>query len=157
MRLWRLVPERWADTAFTGEGARLYGGRWNSEGTPLVYLSSSLSLAALEVLVHANVEDLPSRFAACSVEVPAAVASAIETVDPAALSRDWRAVSAPPELRAHGDAWVRAATSALLAMPSVIIPEEQNFLLNPAHADFKKLTVRPRRTFHFDPRLYADD
>ncbi|MBF5043285.1 RES domain-containing protein [Aggregicoccus sp. 17bor-14] len=157
MLLWRLVPERWADTAFTGEGARLYGGRWNSAGTPLVYLSSALSLAALEVLVHADVEDLPSRFAACSVEVPAAVAGAIETVDPETLSKDWRAVSAPPELRAFGNAWVREARSALLAMPSVIIPEEQNFLLNPAHADFKKLEVRPSRAFFFDPRLYAAD
>ncbi|HET9449527.1 MAG TPA: RES domain-containing protein [Aggregicoccus sp.] len=157
MRLWRLVPERWAATAFTGEGARLHGGRWNSVGTPLVYLSSSLSLAALEVLVHADVEDLPERFAACSLDVPAALVTAVEEVDPRTLSADWRGVSPPPELRGFGDRWVREARSNLVRMPSVIIPEEHNFLLNPSHPDFKRLAVRPSRVFHFDPRLYVED
>lgn len=123
---------------------------------PRVYLSPSLSLAALEVLVHADVEDLPDRFAACSLDVPAGLTAAVEVVDPGRLSADWRGESPPPELRSFGDAWVREARSVLAQMPSVIIPEEHNFLLNPSHPDFKKLAVRPSRVFHFDPHLYAE-
>jgi RES domain-containing protein len=153
MKLWRLVPEKWASTAFTGEGARLHGGRWNSVGTPMVYLSSSLSLAALEVLVHADPEDLPDPYSACAIEVPAAVVATIEKVDPPKISPDWRSDSPPGALRSFGDTWVREARSVLVELPSVIIPSEQNFLLSPAHGDSGKLTRLSPERFTFDPRL----
>jgi RES domain-containing protein len=151
MRVWRLVPEQWAGGAFTGEGARLNAGRWNSVGTALVYLSSSLSLAALETLVHADPEDLPDRFSAIPVDIPGALR--IEPVDPSSISSDWRRAEPPPALRAFGDDWVKQRHAVLTQVPSVIIPEEHNYLLNPVHPDFGRLKIGAAQPFVFDPRL----
>jgi RES domain-containing protein len=154
MRLWRLTPARRAAKAYDGEGARLFGGRWNDVGTAVVYLSERLSLAALELLVHADPSVLRGLYKASPLEVPD-VHGLIEDVgDPAALSPDWRAPSAPLALKAYGDAWAAQGRSVLLQVPSVIIPNEPNFLLNPAHPDFAKLRRFPPVDFRFDPRLY---
>lgn len=152
MRLWRLTPARWAAAAFSGEGAFRYGGRWNSPGTRLVYLSSTLALAALETLVHADFDTLP-EYAALPVDVPGEMLARAESVDAATLVADWRAELAPAALRAVGDAWVAQGRSLLLAVPSVIIPSELNYLLNPAHSDMRRLEVGAAEVFEFDPRL----
>lgn len=153
MLLWRLVPAARAVTAFDGEGARLFGGRWNSQGTAAVYLSEHISLSALENLVHADPSVLQGPYRAFSLAVPEAGVP-IEDVDPASLAPDWRATVPPGAITAFGDKWVAEARTALLRVPSVIIPSEFNFLANPAHPDFAKLTRGTPVEFLFDPRLY---
>ena len=146
---WRIVRVERVAAAFSGEGAAAGGGRWNTPGTPVVYLSEHKSLAALETLVHLS-RRAAVRFVFFRVGVPAEV---IERLPRPALSAQWRHEPPLSETQAVGDVWVRENRSAVLAVPSAIIPEELNFLLNPAHADFKKITIGKPEPFAFDPRL----
>ena len=147
LRAWRIVKAKHAATAFSGEGARLYGGRWNSPGVSLVYTSGTKALAALESLVHLN-PPVIFKYAAIPIEFDAAL---VEKVT--ALPADWNDMPAPPSTRAIGDLWAKQARSAVLELPSVIIPGESNYLLNPAHPDFKKIVIGKPEPFSFDPRL----
>jgi RES domain-containing protein len=146
---WRLCAAKYAATALSGEGARLFGGRWNEKGTPLVYGSSHLSLAVLEVLVHANT--LPRDYVAIAVEIPAALR--VDEWKASRLPRGWREIPAPAELAKMGTAWARAMSAVALIVPSAIVEHETNLLLNPLHADMRKVTVRPPERFAFDTRL----
>lgn len=151
-RVWRLVKSRFAETAFDGEGARRQAGRWNSEGTPLVYTASTLSLAALELLVHADVEDLPAGYVAIPVDIPESLR--IESVEISALPGHWRLTAPyPRECQALGDAWVASRRTAVLTVPSVVVPMERNYLLNPAHPDFRRFAIGKPETFAMDERL----
>ena len=146
---WRIVKAKHAATAFSGEGAARTGGRWNSRGVRVIYTSSTKSLAALESLVHLN-PPTPFKYVAIRITFDDAL---VKTVTPKVLPPNWRVEPPPPSTKALGDVWVRQAESAILALPSVIIPGEINFLLNPAHPGFKKISIgRPER-FTFDPRL----
>ena len=147
LQAWRIVKEKHAATAFSGEGARLYGGRWNSAGVGLVYTSGTQALAALESLVHLN-PPVIFKYAAIPVEFDAAL---VEKAP--ALPADWADQPAPPSTQAIGDLWAKEARSAVLQLPSVIIPGESNYLLNPAHPDFKKISIGKPAAFAFDPRL----
>lgn len=145
---WRIIKARRAATAFTGEGAAKTGGRWNSRGVFLVYTSSTKSLATLENLVHLNP---PVTFK--YVAFPLKFDDALVEVFPArALPADWRSEPPPPSTKAIGDDWVKAGRSAVLALPSVITGET-NYLLNPVHPDFKKITIGKPEPFVFDSRL----
>jgi RES domain-containing protein len=146
---WRIVPENRADDAFVGEGARLFGGRWNSPGVALVYGSQHKSLAALEQLVHFN-PIRPNRFKVFSFQFSE---SLIETVSPRNLPKDWRQEPPPPSAQRFGSIWARDLRSAILAIPSIIIPDELNYVLNPAHSDFKKIKIGKPDDFSFDARL----
>jgi RES domain-containing protein len=137
---YRIVREKFAATAFTGEGAALSGGRWNSPGTRVVYTSATASLAALETLVHLLI---PVEFDG----------SLVEKIPLASLPADWRQEPPPPSTKCLGDAWVKSARSAILELPSAIIPGETNFLLNTTHPDFKSITFGKPEVFAFDPRL----
>ncbi|MBN1674416.1 MAG: RES family NAD+ phosphorylase [Kiritimatiellae bacterium] len=147
---WRILKPLHVSDAFDGEGARLYGGRWNSKGTPLVYVSGSLSLAGLELLVHLESHEVLWNYICISVRFDEAL---VETLDPGALPSDWTADPAPSSTKSIGDAWVAGQSSVLLEVPSVIIPAESNFLINPSHRDFSKLSIGPPQPFEFDPRL----
>lgn len=147
LKAWRIVKEKHAATAFSGEGARLFGGRWNSPGVGLVYTSSAQSLAVLESLVHLNPPVL-FKYVAIPVEFDSAL---VET--PASLPADWADQPAPPSTQALGDLWARESRSAVLQLPSVIIPAEANYLLNPTHPDFRKIAIGKPVAFCFDPRL----
>jgi RES domain-containing protein len=149
---WRIVPTRRAAAAFTGQGARLYGARWNSPGIALVYTSEHLSLAALEVLVHRHLHRWMWEYFAYRAEWDEEL---MQRLPSAALPPDWRGEPPADGLRALGDTWVRENRSAVLAVPSVIIPEEQSFLLNPAHPDFKQIRIGKPQPFVSDPRLVA--
>jgi RES domain-containing protein len=146
---WRIVPEARAHDAFIGEGAKLYGGRWNSPGVAVVYGSQHKSLAALELLVHRDPRK-PNRFKTFFFQFPESLVEAVLLRD---LPKDWRQEPPPPSTQQIGDAWVRESRSAVLAVPSIIIPEELNYLLNPAHSDFKKVTIGKPQDFAFDARL----
>ena len=148
MILWRLTKARCAQTAFDGEGARLYGGRWNSPGRAVVYLAGSLALAALEILVHVRSQAELEGYVKIRVEASEDLVGTVE-----ALPKNWQQGRAPDETRAIGDTWLRAGETPLLRVPSVIIPEEYNYLLNPQHPRFSDLTVGEAEPFSFDPRL----
>lgn len=147
---WRIVKRRFAERAFDGEGARLFGGRWNSPGVPVIYVSSTRALAVLEMAVHLDRATLLSSF----VLVPCEFAARLAThVAGAQLPPQWRRNPPLPDLARIGDGWVRSASSAVLAVPSAIIPEELNFLLNPAHPDFAEISIGQPHDFEFDRRL----
>jgi RES domain-containing protein len=146
---WRIVKEKHAATAFSGEGAAKTGGRWNSRGVAVVYTSGTRSLAALESLVHLNPMVL-FKYVAIHIEFDD---SLVEKVPLNTLPNDWQAEPPPPSTKQLGDAWVRDTRSAILALPSVIVPGELNFLLNPAHSGFKKIAFATPEAFAFDPRL----
>jgi RES domain-containing protein len=147
---WRIVKASKAASAFDGEGARLHGGRWNSPGTAMVYGAQHESLAVLEVLVHLQASALLTAYATVPVEFSE---RAVETVDPATLPRNWRHSPAPSALQALGDQWAAEGRSAVLRVPSAIVPREWNYLLNPAHAGFRRLRIGDPEAFRFDARL----
>ena len=121
--------------AFSGEGARLFGGRWNSAGGAVVYTSSSLSLAALETLVHADRDRFKRDYLAFTLEIPEALLTVLQEAD---LPADWRSRPVSTGARRLGDAWLTGGT-AVLAVPSVVVPLETNYLLNPLHPDAGKV------------------
>lgn len=147
---WRLVREARADDAFSGEGARLYGGRWNPRGLPATYLSATRSLAALEVLVH-QAEHVPTgRFLFFEVRFPEHFVTAIS---PADLEANWRSYPPRNSTVTLGGKWLQARSSPVLRVPSIMIPEESNFLLNPEHPRSDEVEIGDPRPFTFDPRF----
>lgn len=149
MKVWRLCKRRHA--AFDGEGARRVGGRWNPRGTAVVYASESLSLAALEMLVHCDPALLPADLVAIGAEIPDSLR--IDRIEEGSLPRSWRRHPAPESLAALGADWLKSRESAVLSVPSAVVPRERNVLLNPAHPDFRKVKVGPPEAFSFDARL----
>lgn len=147
---WRIVQERFASEAFSGEGARLYGGRWNSPGHPVVYAAGSRALAVLEMLVHLEAPQLLERYQLFEAVLPEPLITELAVKD---LPQDWRDDPVPRSAQALGDAWIEKASSAVLRVPSVPIPEEHNYLLNPQHPEFKQVRISAAQNFHFDPRL----
>lgn len=150
LSLWRLIKAKHARTALSGDGARRYGGRWNERGSAIVYLGGTLSLAALETFVHLTAADVHLSFAA--IEVLVADDIPIGELDD--LPTNWREEPPPGEMKALGSAWARAGETALLRVPSVIVPRESNYLLDPAHPDFGRFTVLPPQPFGFDQRMW---
>jgi RES domain-containing protein len=149
LTVWRLTTARFARSAFSGEGARVYGGRWNRKGTPLVYTAATQSLAMLEMLVQD--EPLRARYVMIEVRLPKAVT--IDRIKVEDLPSDWRDIAAREKLQAIGTAWVRKSGSAVLAVPSAVIPAETNYLLNPLHPDFRRMKIGRPRKFETDLRL----
>jgi RES domain-containing protein len=152
LRLWRLCRRVHGTTAFSGEGARRASGRWNHRGTSVAYATSTLSLAVLELFVHVDPDDAPDDLVAIEAHLPDDVVT--ETIDVASLPADWRAIPGPDALKDIGSAWVRTGRAPVLIVPSAIVPEESNFLLNPAHPDAGRLRVVGTRSFTFDPRMW---
>ena len=147
---WRICKARYAPTAFDGEGARQYGGRWSSVGTRVVYLASSRSLAMLETLTRLeSIVPLPAFVIVSARFDP----SLVERLDPGDLAANWRVQPPSPVTQVLGDAWVESGRSAVLEVPSVVVPEESNFLINPAHPDFRKVRLGKPEPLEIDPRL----
>ena len=151
MLAFRLVKARHAATALDGEGARRVGGRWNAPGVPVVYAASSLSLAVLELLVHADPGDLPDDLMAVHLEIPEDVAMGRRL--PPDLPPGWRRDAGKAALRALGAQWLRAGMEAVLLVPSVIVPAELNVLVNPRHPAAARIKVKALEPFGLDPRL----
>ncbi len=129
----------------------MFGGRWNHRGTAIVYTSSTLSLAALELLVHLDDEDLAKDYVGIAADIPASVDIArLRNTD---LPRDWRVYPRHQALADLGSRWAAARESAVLAVPSAVIPQELNYLLNPLHPHFKRIQIGRPEPFSFDPRL----
>ena len=150
--VWRLLTARFAQSAFSGEGARLYGGRWNRKGTPVVYTAGSQSLAMLEMLVQD--EPLRARYVMISATLPGNLK--IARVTPGQLPADWREPAARERLQAIGIDWARRRSSPVLAVPSLVIPTETNYLLNPQHPAFSRIAIGKPEAFVTDLRLRRD-
>ena len=150
MTAWRITKRKHARHAFSGEGAREFGGRWNNPGTAVVYTAQSQSLAALEMLVHLDSADLLEKYVLLAADFDR---SLVKVVDASNLPRNWRADPPPAQVRSVGDEWVLGGSSAVLQVPSVLVPGENNFLLNPGHQDFARIGFGTPLAFRFDARL----
>lgn len=138
-------------TDLTGTGAKLYGGRWNSIGVPVLYLASSRALAALEVLAHlTNVQD-PESFCISVFEVPE---DSVEELEKHLLPKDWNSYPSPSSLKKKGDTFVKNNQSLLLKIPSAIVEDEFNYILNVNHPLLSKVKIVETKPFLFDKRLY---
>ena len=151
MIIWRLCRQQHAARPLDGEGARLYGGRWNLPGTALAYTAGTLALAALEVLVHVDHDLAPHDLVSIPIEIPSGIR--IEEIALTQLPPNWRKNPAPERLQALGSGWADRATSALLRVPSAVIPEEHNYLVNPLHPGSRQLKIGRPQSFTFDTRL----
>lgn len=145
---WRLVHEKFASTAFDGEGARLYGGRWNRRGQKMVYTSGAISLATLELLAGLPSIKILDAYVCIPVDIPSEIVLDVE-----ALPGGWDSIPAGSVSKDIGSAWIQEDLSPVLRVPSVIIPSEMNYLFNPVHSDFGRLKIGEPRAFRFDPRF----
>lgn len=143
MRVWRLARRRYA--ALNGEGARRFGGRWNSPGQAVVYTSEHLSLAVLEIIVHLelNLDEFPEDYVKIAIEIP----------DTISIDRVATLPKHDSEMLELGSRWVETQRTVVLMVPSVVVPEEFNVLLNAGHPDFRNINAAASRQFRFDPRL----
>lgn len=147
--VWRITTARFAATAFSGEGARLFGGRWNPKGFGMVYTAESRALALLEMMV----QDAPLR--ARYVLIPAQLPDTLSVtfVDVADLAQDWRQLDRRDALQRIGRDWLAQGRSAVLAVPSAVLPAERNYLLNPRHPDFARIIMGEPEALETDLRL----
>lgn len=151
MRFWRICRRQYAAEAASGEGARLYGGRWNSRGVRVVYASASLALAAMETFVNLEPNLQPKDLVSVAGEIPDGLE--IGTLALQALPADWRK-RRDEALRRFGNEWIRFGQSVALRVPSAAIRGEWNVLLNPAHSDFAKVRFGEPEPFEFDARMF---
>jgi RES domain-containing protein len=147
----RLCRERHAASPLDGEGARLFGGRWNPKNVPMVYAASSIALAAFESFVHFSSSLLPLDYVHVALEIPDDVA--METWTSADLPAGWDDPIAPAALQELGREWTLAGRTAVLRLPSAVVSAEVNILINPRHVDATRIVARPPEPFRFDTRL----
>ena len=147
---WRIVRAARVNSAFTGEGARVYGGRWNSRGTAVIYVSEHESLAALELLVHLTPVPPDGRYRSFRLEWDDKLTEDFAVKN---LPANWNTEPPTVQTMQIGDDWVHAGRSVALAVPSVLSTSEMNFLLNPKHPDFKKIKISQPIDYRFDSRL----
>jgi RES domain-containing protein len=151
MHFWRICRRRYAAEAASGEGARRYGGRWNSRGVRVVYASTSLALAAVETFVNLEPNLRPADLVSIEGEITDDVA--ILTIDPKTLPERWHETR-DESLHRLGDEWIRDGRSVALLVPSAAIRGEWNVLLNPEHPDFAKIKFSNAEPFEFDVRMF---
>ena len=152
-RVYRVLRKKYARTPFDGEGAYRYGGRWSRPGIRLSYTSEHQSLALLEYFVHLDKDDPPSDLVLAVAELPDDLSR--QRIDVTDLPRNWRAAAAPPELAELGDEFVQRGEHCLLLVPSVFAPSEYNWLINPAHSEFRRIVVRELEPVGYDPRMFG--
>ena len=147
---WRIVTAKYKNDAFSGEGARIQGGRWNSKGVPMVYTAGSLALALLEILVSLPAAKLLQEFVRIPIRFSLKLVTSLEEAD---LPADWNSRPASSSTKKIGDQWVASKESVILKVPSIVVPEEYNYLVNPLHPDFKKISIGSSVAYFLDPRL----
>jgi RES domain-containing protein len=136
----------------TGLGAKLYGGRWNPRGTPLIYTSETRSLATLEFLVHASFPDVPRGLSIATIEIPDDLVP--EEIKPSSLPRNWREHPAPSRLADIGTKWAKSNSGLLLRVPSAVVEQESNILINPLHPAIVRVILLQVEPYELDERLY---
>jgi RES domain-containing protein len=155
MRVWRICRRRYADAAFSGEGPRLFAGRWNPARVAMVYASSHLSLAAIEVFVHLEVRTEPDDLVAVGAELPCSESELLPAARVlfAKLPKDWRRLESQ-SLRKMGADWIAAGRTLALMVPSAVIEDEWNVLINPAHPEMAGVKIHGKKPFRFDARMF---
>jgi RES domain-containing protein len=148
MLLYRLTRCIYAND-LSGAGARLYGGRWNSEGRAMIYLASSRSLAVLEALVHLPPTNIPDEYCMVTIDAPDDFAG----IDEKLLPQNWQDFPDLDILKQMGNVFLFEKRNLLLKVPSAIVNEEYNYLLNPAHTMIQKVKLKNVQPFSFDSRL----
>jgi len=150
IRIWRVCPAETGECAYDGNGALKEPGRWHEKGTRIVYASGSLALASLEFFV--GLDGRPSgELVGVPAELPGGL---IETLDESVLPEGWRRAPAPEEARKIGTEWVESGRGAVLAVPSELVAHELNYLLNPAHPEFRHIRIFPPEPFDYDERMW---
>jgi RES domain-containing protein len=147
---WRIVTADYKNKAFTGDGARVHGGRWNSKGVAVVYTADSLALASIEMIVNLPAPKLLQKYVRISIHISLDLVSELSAVD---FPEDWNSRPISPSTRAIGDRWFKKQSSAVLRVPSIVVPDEYNYLLNPTHPDFAQIKIGKPTIYYFDPRL----
>ena len=150
MQVWRVFPQRFRETAFTGIGGLYVASRWNHQGTPMVYMATSRALAALEYFVNLDPDESPDELSMAQATVPDEL---VEALDESLLPSDWRELD-NLSCRDLGSAWAKSRRSLALLVPSAVIAGDTNVILNPAHPDFPKVTIAEPIPFHFDSRMF---
>jgi len=155
MRVWRICRQRFAQGAFSGEGSRLFSGRWNPVGVPMVYTSSHLSLAAIEVFVHLQVRTEPEDLVSIAAELPVDQAHLLRAAEAltARLPKNWHRLE-NQQLRQIGAKWIDSGRTLAMMVPSAVIEGEWNVLLNPAHLEAKAIKIDNPKPFRFDARMF---
>jgi len=138
-------------TDITGTGAKIYGGRWNHAGHPVVYTSGSRSLAALEFLVHVPMALAPENLSIVEINIQENVQR--ESIKESQLPSSWRDYPAPEQLANIGTNWIKSKSSLLLDIPSAVVAKEVNTLINPLHPDIRHVNIAIVEKFSFDSRL----
>ncbi len=147
--VWRITTARFARTAFSGEGARLYGGRWNPKGWELVYTAESRALALLELMVQDD--PLRARYVLIPAHLPPDLPEMRIDIDQ--LPDHWRTIGARDVLQSLGLAWLQGGQTAVLSVPSAVVPAERNYLINPRHPDFARIVLGDPQSLETDTRL----
>lgn len=150
MRIYRIAKSRYIND-LSGEGARLYGGRWNLVGDSMLYFSKHLSLCLLEILVHVDFAQLPVDYSYVEIEIPDASIKTVQSLE--FIKPNWHTEEAVVQLQMIGSKWLQKQESLALLVPSAVLQKEYNVLLNPMHKDFKKLKVVEIDEVQFDPPL----
>ncbi|MEP7036899.1 MAG: RES domain-containing protein [Acidobacteriota bacterium] len=149
---YRICKTKYSATMFDGEGAYRFGGRWNSRGTRIVYTAESLSLAALEMLVHLNDEEILFNYSFAAAEFDGSMVLPIEEFQ--TLPKNWSASPPPLEIQRIGDEWAKSESSVILRVPTSVLPIEYNYLINVEHPEFSRVKLGETQSFIFDERLY---
>jgi RES domain-containing protein len=152
MLVWRVTRKAHAGQPLSGEGARLHGGRWNHAGVAVVYTSQSLSLAVLEYLVNVSIADLPDDLVSIQIKIPDGLQRTAVTIKD--LSEDWRTFPAIEDLKDIGTDWALKSSTPVLVVPSVVIPTELNYLINPKQRLIDRIKIVSVEPFALDVRFY---
>ncbi len=147
---WRITKKKYAAQAMTGEGAKLWGGRWNPQSTPAIYTSDSLALAILELIVHTDSQEDIMDYVAIPVQF---ASDRITTWPIDKLPNDWASLPISSHTQQFGKRWLDEKQSLIFKVPSAVVPVEYNFIINPLHPAFKSLKIGQPTNLQFDPRL----
>lgn len=150
IQAWRIIHERTLASAFSGDGSRKNGGRWNSRGYRAIYTAESLALATLEIVVHGVPYETLKRFFCIPVKIPE---NLVIEVDRGTLPKHWRKDPPPAAVQGIGNKWMEANRSAVLKVPSAVIPVEFNYLIHPGHADFANIKIGRKQHHALDVQL----
>lgn len=148
---YRITKSKYAHDVLSGRGAIIVAGRWHHKSVPIVYCAASLSLAALEAFVHFGTHDKAIAFSSVEISIPDGL---VDVLPVATLPANWRAVPAPHSTADLGSEWLKSKRSAVLKVPSALTPGEYNYLINPAHPAFHRISASAPTPYTFDPRLW---
>ncbi len=152
VKAWRIVKTKHKHSAFTGYGCQFTSGRWHNKMALMVYCSETPALSALELFVHLQQDGMHIKFVSFEIQIPGKIIINVENI--ITLPKRWRRHPPGAGTKKIGSDWVKSMDSAVLSLPSTIIPSNKNYLLNPQHPDSDKITIGLPEPFSFDSRMW---